>query len=68
MILLGNLAFCSAHRPGQSDEAPLMTALANILGRNVDDGEAPALRRLHFRGINIGDVRHEEQSRENRHH
>ena len=42
------LAFCSAYRPGQSDEAPLMTALANILGRNVDDGEAPALRRLHF--------------------
>ena len=44
----GKLAFCSAYRPGQSDEAPLMTALANILGRNVDDGEAPALRRLHF--------------------
>ena len=44
----GKLAFCSAYRPGQADEAPLMAALANILGRNVDDGEAPALRRLHF--------------------
>ena len=44
----GKLAFCSAYRPGQADEAPLMQALANILGRQVRDEEAPALRRLHF--------------------
>ena len=44
----GKLAFCSAYRPGQSDEAPLMQALATILGRQVRDDEAPALRRLHF--------------------
>ena len=44
----GKLAFCSAYRPGQSDEAPLMAALATILGRQVRDDEAPALRRLHF--------------------
>ena len=44
----GKLAFCSAYRPGQSDEAPLMQALAAILGRAVRDDEAPALRRLHF--------------------
>ena len=37
----GKLAFCSAYRPGQADEAPLMTAFANILGREITDAEAP---------------------------
>ena len=45
----GKLAFCSAYRPSQSNEALLMQALAAILGRGVRDDEAPALlRRLHF--------------------
>ena len=57
----GKLAFCSAYRPGQSDEAPLMQALATILGRQVRDDEAPALRRLHFEADH-DHVRHEKQS------
>ena len=45
---LGKLAFVSAYQPGMADEAPLFTALEEVMGRGPTAAEKPILRRLYF--------------------
>ena len=44
----GAYAFITSYQPGQADEAPLITALTDTMGRAPTNAETIALRRLFF--------------------